>query len=432
MSTLPKPPSPQQAKISRKDMEAILGVTTALAAPTDLHAMLDEVINAAKQVLHADRASVWLYNEHNNELVLEVATGMGSIRQPISQGLVGACATTRRLINVPDCYADSRFNPAVDRRTGYHTRCMLTLPLIDPGKEGALVGVMQVLNKADGVFDASDEAVATTLATQCAVALQRVQRTIAALESERARQAAAITRLLQLGAMPTHVPDFPGYDLFATFRPVGLAGKDMYDLSVTDRGLLVVLGGAAGQGITPALSVTQLQAMLRITFALGADLEVGFRQVNDQLARTLPEDRSINAFIGLLDNKTNLLRFYSAGQGTLLHFEASRGTFARYSETSFPLGERPLIKPRAPLEIEVEDGDVLVLLSDGFYQRANIDGERFGESRVRDIVMAGRQKPSSDMMAALFTALDGFAKDAPQEADITGVLVKRTDLRNRR
>src|SRR6478672_8813064 len=134
------------------DLRAILDVTRALAAPFDLLTMLAEVTRAARQVLQAERSSVWLHDAAAGELVLEVASDVRHVRVPVGAGLVGACACDRRLINVPDCYADPRFDPGVDRRTGFRTRCSLTLPLVDHA--GALVGVMQVLNKAGGVFDA--------------------------------------------------------------------------------------------------------------------------------------------------------------------------------------------------------------------------------------------------------------------------------------
>ena len=176
----------RQRPLSVGDLEAILDVTRALASPFDLMTMLAEVVAAAKQVLEADRGSVWLYDAARDELVLEVATGTPAVRVPASAGLVGACARSREIINVPDCYADPRFDPRVDRETGYRTRCTLTLPLVD--HHDALVGVMQLLNKAGGVFDADDEALAMALAAQCAVALQRVRMTEALLEGERLRR----------------------------------------------------------------------------------------------------------------------------------------------------------------------------------------------------------------------------------------------------
>ncbi|MEP7064195.1 MAG: GAF domain-containing protein, partial [Betaproteobacteria bacterium] len=182
--------------LSAHDMEAILGVTSKLAAPFDLTTMLAEVVAAAKQVLDAERGSVWLHDAVADELVLEVATGIAPVRMPCGTGLAGACARTRQIINVPDCYADPRFDARVDKATGYRTRCMLTLPLVD--HKNVLVGVMQVLNKHGGVFDADDELLATALAAQCAVALQRVRMTGALIEGEKMRQALEMARVVQM------------------------------------------------------------------------------------------------------------------------------------------------------------------------------------------------------------------------------------------
>jgi GAF domain-containing protein len=110
-------------RLPARDLEAILAVTSKLAAPFDLMTMLSEVVSAAKQVLHADRGSVWLYDPAADELVLEIATGIAPVRVPANAGIVGACARERAIINVPDCYADARFNSEVDRTSGYRTRC---------------------------------------------------------------------------------------------------------------------------------------------------------------------------------------------------------------------------------------------------------------------------------------------------------------------
>ena len=117
--------------LSRQDMEAILAVTRALAAPFDLLTMLQAVTDAARRVLRAQRSSVWLHDVATDELVLEVASDIRQVRIAVGAGLVGACARDRQVINVPDCYADARFDPSVDRRSGFRTRCSLTLPLID-------------------------------------------------------------------------------------------------------------------------------------------------------------------------------------------------------------------------------------------------------------------------------------------------------------
>src|SRR6185503_10879836 len=294
--------------VAPPDLEPILAVTSKLAAPFDLTTMLSEVVAAAKQVLKVERGTVWLYDREADELVLRFSEDVQSMRIPAGKGLVGSCARSRSLINVRDCYADPRFDPTTDRRTGFRTRCMLTLPLID--HDNVLVGVLQVLNKANGVFEDSDERLAMVLAAQCAVALQRVRMTEAIIAGEKMRQELEMARIVQMSSLPASMPSIAGYDLYGTFLPADLTGGDTFDLALVDQGLLVVLGDATGHGIAPALSVTQMQAMLRMAFRMGASLETAFLQVNNQLADILPADRFITAFIGLLDADTHWLRFH--------------------------------------------------------------------------------------------------------------------------
>jgi phosphoserine phosphatase len=414
-------PTPTRSAVS--DLEPILAVAAKLAAPFDLRTMLREVVEAGKQVLQAERGTVWLYDAATDELVLEVATDVDPIRVPAGKGLVGTCARSRELINVRDCYSDARFDPSTDKRTGYRTRCMLTLPLVD--HRGVLVGVMQLLNKRDGVFEAADEHLSSVLAAQCAIALQRVRMTEALIEGEKMRQQLEMARVVQMSTLPSTMPSVPGYDVYGTFRPADLTGGDTFDLAMLEQGLLVVLGDATGHGIAPALSVTQMQAMLRMAFRMGADLETAFRQANNQLEGYLADDRFITAFIGLLDPAGNKLRFHSGGQAPILLFDAAARECRRYKPTSFPLAAMPLRSLKPATEVELQPGDILALLSDGIYEYRNAGGEEFGEVRVEALLARHHDLPAADLAARILGAVQAFAGNAMQEDDMTVVLVKR-------
>lgn len=411
--------------LAADDLAALLAVTRALAAPFDLKAMLEEVVAAAKQVLSAERGSVWLYDAATDELVLEVATGIAPVRVPSGRGLVGACAHQRSIINVPDCYADPRFDARVDRESGYRTRCMLTLPLVD--HRDALVGVMQVLNKADGVFDAYDEALASALAAQCAVALQRARMTEAIIEGEKMRQALEMARVVQMSTLPTVMPSVPGYDIHGTFIPAELTGGDAFDLALVGEKLLVVLADATGHGIAPALSVTQMQAMLRMAFRLGAGLDTVFRQVNNRLAETLAADRFITAFVGILDPAAHQLAFHSGGQGPILVYRAATEAWERYRPTSFPMGAMEVDSVRPGRTLALGPGDILVLASDGIPEYENGEGEQFGDERVCAAIAAHRHESASAIIEALIAAVRSFAGGAAQDDDMTAVIVRRQE-----
>ena len=152
---------------------------------------------------------------------------------------------------------------------------------------------------------------------------------------------------------------------------------------------------------------------------------MAFRQVNDQLAETLPDDRFITAFVGLLDATTHTLSFHSGGQGPILHWQAARGEFATYGPTSFPLGAMPLAALEPPARIELAPGDLLALLSDGLYEQCDAAGSPFGEARVRELLREHRREPMAALGARLLGALDAFARGVPQEDDVTLVLLRR-------
>jgi phosphoserine phosphatase len=277
------------------------------------------------------------------------------------------------------------------------------------------------------VFDADDEELAGALAAQCAVALQRVQMMDALLEGERMKQELELARSVQMSSLPSVMPAVPGYDAFGMSQPATETGGDTFDLAQRDGVMLIVLGDATGHGIAPALSVTQMHAMLRMALRLGTDLEAAYLQLNNLLAETMAEDRFITAFIGLLDPATHTVRYVSPGQGPIVHFHAASGECTTHKPTAFPLAAMPLARARPALTLTMEPGDILVLLSDGIYEYSGPGGEQFGEQRVMELVAAHRGERMDALCGRLLAGLKSFAAGAPQEDDITVVLVKREE-----
>ena len=135
--------------------------------------LLDFLAREAVGDMEADRSSIFLLDEARHELWSRVALGMGEqvIRFPADRGIAGHVITTGEVLNVRDPYADERFNPAVDRQTGYRTRSILCGPL--RARDGRIVGVLQVLNKrGDGPFLAEDIARFERVTSRCALAIE--------------------------------------------------------------------------------------------------------------------------------------------------------------------------------------------------------------------------------------------------------------------
>ena len=407
--------------IGPDELTRVLDVTRKLAARFDLATMLTEVVRAAEAVIEAEGGSLWLYEKERHELVMRVATGMEPVRVPADRGIVGECVRTRAIINVPDCYADPRFNQAIDKASGFRTRCMLTLPLV--GHDDALVGVLQILNKRHGTFDAHDEQLAAALAAQCAVALQRAQMFEALVAGERLKQEIAVAREIQMGTLPRAMPTLAGYDVFGAFHPAGLVG-DTFDLAaLPHHRLFVMMGDATGHGIGPALSVTQMQAMLRLSVRLDTGLDAAYRHVNNQLESDLPPERFVTGFIGVLDARAHTLEFHAAGQGPILHYRAATGTVERGLPTTFPLGAFPVDQPRPSRRLALAPGDVIALISDGVFEWPGHDGSEFGVERVEALLREHHGLPCARLAERIFGEARAFG--AAQADDVTIVLLHR-------
>lgn len=410
--------------LSPEVLEGVLDVALKLAHPLDLVTMLAEVAAAAKDILDAERGSVFLYDEVADELCMTVVEDIAPIRVPAGQGIVGHCARERQMINVPDCYADPRFNPEVDRDSGFRTRCLLSVPLV--GRDGRLVGVLQLLNKGSGAFDERDERVASILASQFAVALQRVQALETLLANEQLHEEIRVAREIQMSGLPDVMPPLAGYDGAGLFLPTDQTGGDLFDfVPVGDDRMFLLLGDATGHGIGPALSATQVRAMIRVALRLGADLDAIHTHVNNQLLHDLPDDRFVTAFLGMLDTGTNSIRFHAAGQAPLLHFHARSEEVSWHGVTTIPLGALALAEPDPPASLRLEPGDVLALLSDGVYEYENAAHDHFGEQRVADLVRRLQHLPMTRLAEELHAALLEFGAGAAQADDVTIVLLRR-------
>jgi len=301
---------------------------------------------------------------------------------------------------------------------------MLTIPLI--GYEDSLVGVLQILNKNSGVFDEEDEYVAQALAAQAAVVIHRAKITEAIIASERLDREITVARDVQIGTLPKEMPVVAGYEFGGAFEPTDQTGGDLYDFVPLDGNrLFLLMRDATGHGIGPALSATQVRAMLRVALRLDAGLNDAFVHINDQLCDDLPDDRFVTGFFGLLDGNKNHVDFHSGGQGPIMHFHAQSGEFDWHPATTYPLGYLPQTDVAAPVRAEMHPGDVLGLISDGIYEYESESGEQFGQQRVAEIIENGRDLSAQTLVDDIMRASRSHGGLAPQADDITIVLAKR-------
>ena len=160
----------------RARLKILLDVIKAMSAETDFDRLLQLIMKETTRAMDADRSSLFLLDRERSELWSRIALGLEEkkeIRFKSHLGIAGQVATSGQVLNIPEAYDDPRFNKEVDRQTGYRTKTILCTPVRN--KEGTIVGVLQVLNKREGVFTPADEEMLEALSSQAAIALENAR-----------------------------------------------------------------------------------------------------------------------------------------------------------------------------------------------------------------------------------------------------------------
>jgi len=164
-------------EVQKKEEEEsqLLEITTAISSELQLQPLLAKIMETTTEILDADRSTLFLYDEKTKELWSQVGQGLEikEIRFPSHLGIAGTVFTTGETINIPEAYKDSRFNPEIDKKTGYITKTILCMPV--KNKKGKTIGVTQVLNKKGGPFTKIDENRLRAFSAQAAIALENAR-----------------------------------------------------------------------------------------------------------------------------------------------------------------------------------------------------------------------------------------------------------------
>ena len=154
---------------------SLVKIGRSISAVTDIDILLKVIAEETKIAIQADRCTVFMFDKEKNELWSKVALGLDSqeIRFPADKGLAGYVVKTGEPLNIPDAYSDPRFNPDIDKETGYTTKTILCMPIKNNNKES--IGAFQVLNKLCGVFTKGDEDLLAAIGGSASIALENAQ-----------------------------------------------------------------------------------------------------------------------------------------------------------------------------------------------------------------------------------------------------------------
>ncbi len=166
-----------QLKRKINEMRSMQQIGKTLSSVLDRDRLLVLIMEEVTRLMEAERGTLYIVENEKGELWSKIAqkAEIKEIRLKIGVGIAGHVAKTGNIINIKDAYSDKRFDPTTDKKTGYKTRSILCMPIREPvkkkGQDGQIIGVLQILNKKNGVFTDEDEDLLTSLCSQIAISL---------------------------------------------------------------------------------------------------------------------------------------------------------------------------------------------------------------------------------------------------------------------
>ena len=242
------------------------------------------------------------------------------------------------------------------------------------------------------------------------------------------KRAAAVTEQLRLARsiqqsfFPHSPPAVPGFDLGGASYAAEETGGDYYDYFQMPGGRIgIVLADVSGHGLGPALVMSQTRAYLQALLPLGLDVGELATRLNDFLLADHQEARFVTLFLAQLDPRDGSFCYASAGHRCYVLGPGDE--VESLDATSVPLGILPGCVPSAPMRT-LRPGQVVLFPTDGVEDTESPQGVPFGVERALDVVRANRHRSAAEIVESLYRSARSFAQDAPQQDDITAVVLK--------
>jgi len=249
----------------------------------------------------------------------------------------------------------------------------------------------------------------------------------ARLRLEKLERDLDLARDIQRGLLPTEAPDTPGFVVEGWSQPADQTGGDYFDwMTLPDGRTLVTLADVTGHGIGPALIVSVFRAYIRAA-ALGLEqaLARSIERVNELLLQDLPAERFVTAVIGVLDPAAHELRMIAAGHGPVVFHRAATSRTEAWPADTLPLGIASGLSLGSPRCVRFEPGDVLVVVTDGFFEWANEAGEQYGTTRLVEFVQQHADRGPAELIAELHRSVLAHAASTEQTDDLTAIVIRR-------
>ena len=386
----------------------------------DVEELLRRAAEQTKRVIDYQILSIMLYDEEQKAFRhrLDVKHGQrvqGKLRAAASEGIVGAAATLKEPVLVPDVTTDPRYlmaNP--------ETRSELAIPMMHKGK---VIGVLDLESPQLNYFTQDHVQTLSILAANLAVSLEnaRLYEQVARDEARLERDLQAAKRIQGALLRPVPTEDF-GLDMAARYLSARALGGDLYEfLRYGPQQLGIALGDVSGKGTAAALYGAVAIGIMRSLAPQKLQPAELLRQMNQIVGERRIEGRFMTICFATWQRGRSKVRVANAGQSQPLLYKDGR--CGKVELTGFPLGIFEEVN-YDEWGVTLEPGDILVFHSDGIAETANSEGQFFGTERLRKIIEDQHDLNAAELADRVFREVEWFAQGAPLADDRTLVVLK--------
>ncbi len=410
----------QQVRTQAETLLVLNDVSREISSILDVEELLRRTAELIKRVIDYQILSILLYDDEQKVFRhrIDVKHGQrvqGKLRVAATEGLVGAAATLREPVLVPDVTADPRYlmvNP--------ETRSELAIPMMHKGK---VIGVLDLESPQLNYFTADHVQTLSILAANLAVSVENagLYEQVAEGEARLERDLAAAKRIQGALLRPAPAEDY-GLDVAARYLSAREVCGDLYEfLRYGPQQLGVALGDVSGKGTAAALYGAVAIGIMRSLAPQKLQPAEMLRQMNQLVGERRIEGRFMTACFATWQKGRQKLRVANAGQSQPLLYKGGRCD--KIELTGFPLGIFEEVQ-YDEWSVTLESGNILVFHSDGIAETANAEGQFFGTTRLMRLIEQNHELNATEIADLVLREVDWFTQSAPLSDDRTLVVLK--------
>ena len=419
----------EQSSQHSKDRLALLyHLSQTFNSSLDLDEVLNRVMDEVIRATHAERGFVML-QEEDGQLLFRVARGIDqqTIGEPqfqVSRSVVERVAHEGQPILTSDAQSDARFSMRQSVMI-LGLRSILCVPLMLKDRN---LGAIYVDNRMQaGIFSQSDLQLLTAIASSAAIAIENARLYQIAVEKGRLERELQVARQVQAGLLPQDLPQIPGWEFIARWRPARQVAGDYYDIILHEDGRLsLVIADVTDKGMPAALFMALTRSFIRASMDLASSPAQGILHANRLICADSTNGMFVTLFYALLDPATGDLTYVNAGHNPPLLFSAGSDQPAALRRTGMALGVE-VETSYEQITLRLQPGDFIVLYTDGVVEAIDTSQQEFGIQRLKQVLLDNRNSTPSSIVQALEQDLIAFTGPTPPFDDITLLFAKRQE-----